>query len=158
MTIVLDNEAFPFSETDRLVEAHNLSGDCYGSTILRSEGNTAMAVWGDDPLTSKREGLLKGEAFNLTLEYETDAIVIITTAARDTTLSVLLDELTELIVQVKTERDSLQVIVNNFPDTQNRIAELTDSLSLTISISDSLASDVSSARAILRSLITYINQ
>lgn len=154
MTIILDHLAFPPSETPRIVEAIGEDGVCYGSTVMQPETNTALAVWGEDEIEAG--GIKIGDRLNVSLEYFPDAIIIITTAARDTTLSQIVDILVVQVTDLQVRADSLQGIVNSFPDQAAEVERLTRSLvvsdSLNLGFSNQIANAFEKLKALSSSL------
>lgn len=150
MTIILDHLAFPPSETPRVVEAIGEDGICYGSTVMQPETNTALAVWGEDDIEAG--GIRIGDRLNVSLEYFPDAIIIITTAARDTTLSQIVDILIVQVTDLQIRADSLQGIVNSFPDQTAEVERLTRSLVVSDSISLGFSNQIADAFARLVAL------
>jgi len=82
---------------------------CFGESVdaVPLGQNLAFAVHGDDPITAQKDGLYEGEPFFITgLTYINDAIYIVKATAADTTLSALLDSLTNEIVVLAAVMDS----------------------------------------------------
>lgn len=150
MTVILDRFAFPPSETPRSVEAIGEDGACYGSTVMEPNENAALAVWGADDFVVG--GLNDGDRFNITLEYYPDAVVTITTAQRDTTLSEVIDELTVKIGALQSRADSLQGLVDSFPGQAAEIERLSRALVVSDSIRFGLASEIAVALTRLTAL------
>ncbi len=87
------------AECGGVVSAWNAQGVCVGEGVVGEDGRCGLAVWGDEPSTLEREGLLKGEAFWLGMDgmdrmdvvdilegeglvYETDSFIVVEAAVQ----------------------------------------------------------------------------
>jgi len=96
------------SETDGRYRGETDTG-CFGESgdgIPFGE-SLAFAIHGDDPITTRKDGLLDGESFGITgLIFENDAVYIVKATAQDTTLSAAADSLSSIIGTLATVLDS----------------------------------------------------
>jgi len=142
-------------------EPFEVIGDigCVGVSVDSGQFSYAT-IWADDPLTVEKDGLAEGDLFTLfPFPMERDAIYIMRSSNVDTTFSALMDSLTtELAIlslaidNVVIKRDSLQAIVDNFPD----ISALQNSLNSANTRVATLELDLSQAKLQFNILVTSI--
>lgn len=128
-------------ETDQPFEVHGDIG-CVGSSVNAGQYSYAT-IWGDDDLTPEKDGLYEGDMIDIIpFPFERDAIYTVRSATLDTTWSIVLDSLVFVADSLVTQRDiwetrayghrasrdSLQAIVDNFPDDYADLQVRIDSL------------------------------